>query len=105
MLNMEKVFVSEILSDLIPSFVQSRAEEFVELEKAVNEQDFERISRLGHKLKGSSLNYGFQHLGELCEEFEQAGRNRNLVAAQEIIKEMRRHLQSVEIVYVEDDEF
>ncbi len=101
---MEKVYISEILADLIPGFLATRESEFVEMQKLVDAKNFEGIVKMGHKLKGSSLNYGFKTLGALALDFEQAGKENNLTKAQSIIPKMRNHLKNIEIVIVNDED-
>lgn len=63
-----------IVFNLIGIFVQSVEDEFPAFEKAINENDKPQIHKVGHKLKGSSANLGFESFRKLCEDLEQNAR-------------------------------
>ena len=96
----ETVYVDETLQDLIPGFMQNRLNEFADLERMLSAKDFDAMSRIGHKLVGTGYNYGFQKLGDLAADLEKAGKEKNEAAARIAIDSIRKHVQSVNIVYV-----
>ena len=57
-----------IVFNLIGIFVKSVEDEFPALEAAVNSNDRPQIHKVGHKLKGSSANLGFEAFRKLCED-------------------------------------
>ncbi len=61
------------LMELIPGFVWETFEEMKLLEDAIAEGDHEKIRRMGHRIKGSALCYGFEEMGRIAEEIEMAG--------------------------------
>lgn len=65
----------EIAKMLVGTFVGSINEEVPLLQKAVEERDLLNIHKVGHKLKGSSANLGFEEFRSLCEALEQHARN------------------------------
>ena len=101
--SMEKVYISDILKDLIPGFLASRNDELVQMQKLVDEKNFEAIAKLGHKLKGSSLNYGFNTLGQMCTDFEQAGHDKDIKKTQALVSQVQEHLKNIEIIFVNDE--
>ena len=64
-----------IVFNLIGIFVKSVEDEFPALEAAVNSNDRAQIHKVGHKLKGSSANLGFEAFRKLCEDLEQHARH------------------------------
>lgn len=60
---------------LIGIFVKSVEDEFPAFEIAVNNNDRPMIHKIGHKLKGSSANLGFESFRKLCEDLEQHARH------------------------------
>jgi HPt (histidine-containing phosphotransfer) domain-containing protein len=100
----EKVYINEILKDLIPGFLASRLQELLYMQKIIDEKDFEAITRFGHKIKGSNLNYGFTTLGKISSALEQAGSDKNSACAQTLLEQMRRHLNNIEIIFIKDDD-
>ncbi len=97
----DTVYVDELLQELIPSFMENRRNEFVELEKFFSQKDYEALAKLGHKLIGTGYNYGFQKLGDLASDLEKAGKNKDEASARRAIDGIRRHVQNVEVVFVQ----
>jgi HPt (histidine-containing phosphotransfer) domain-containing protein len=102
--DIEKVYINEILADLIPGFLASRTQEILEMQKLIDEKNFDGIVKFGHKMKGANLNYGFNTLGQLSSEFELAGFGKNIAQAQTLIGKIRHHLKNIEIVFIKDEE-
>lgn len=95
------VEVDEILKDLIPDFMTRRFQEFEQMEKMADSEDFPGLAQYGHKLKGSSLNYGFQYLGGLAAQLESAAQSKNTGLIRQLISDIETHVRNVQIVYVE----
>ncbi len=64
-----------IVFNLITVFIKSINDELPVLGKAVEENDRPMIHKVGHKLKGSSANLGFERFRKLCEDLEQHARH------------------------------
>lgn len=64
-----------IVASLIEMFVSSFNNEFSAFAEAVASEDRPAIHKIGHKLKGSSANLGFEDFRKLCEDLEQHARN------------------------------
>jgi len=58
------------LKGLIPVFMEITHQEIEDLRMALDAGDLETASRIGHNIKGSALNYGFQHLGAIGRRIE-----------------------------------
>ena len=87
------------LEDLIPSFMQNRKNELVELEGFVSRGDFEAIRRLAHTWKGICRPYGFVHLETLSRSLEEAGERQHIEDTKGIVAEIRDYIANVRIVY------
>ena len=59
-----------IVMSLIELFVNSVNEEFNNFQQAIENNDLDAIHKIGHKLKGSSANLGFEKFRSLCEILE-----------------------------------
>ena len=64
-----------IVASLIGIFVSSVNDEFPAFAEAVAADDRPAIHKIGHKLKGSSANLGFESFRKLCEDLEQHARH------------------------------
>jgi len=96
------VKVDEILKDLIPDFMTRRFQEMEQLTQLQASQDFKGLAHYGHKLKGSSLNYGFTYLGQLAQHLESAALSENSEEISELVQKIHDHIKNVQIVYVEE---
>ncbi|WP_300155034.1 response regulator [Solidesulfovibrio sp.] len=63
----------ELLRPLLPIFFATAAATLDGARQALDADDLETARRQGHKLKGSALSYGFEHLGQAALELERAG--------------------------------
>lgn len=66
-----QVVVDQELDALIPDFMKRRKQELTEMKEALNKNDFETLSTLGHKLKGSAGSYGFAGLSTIGKSIEE----------------------------------
>lgn len=98
-----EVHVEEMLRDLIPNFMNSRQVELEEIHRIIQSKDFDALAKIGHRLKGTSLNYGFNDLGKIALQLEIAGKEKNITAAESLLFEIRNYLENVSIVYVNDE--
>ncbi|CAK7244042.1 MAG: Phosphorelay intermediate protein [Sporothrix thermara] len=63
-------------------FIQAK-DTFVNMDAAVNEKNLEKLSDLGHFLKGSSAALGFDRLKEYCQVIQQYGKKMTLDGSEE----------------------
>lgn len=87
------------LEDLIPSFMQNRKNELVDLEQSASRSDFDFIRRMAHTWKGICRPYGFVHLETLSRNLEDAGEREHQADVQTILGEIKDYLANVRIVY------
>lgn len=87
------------LEDLIPSFMQNRKNELVDLEQSAGRSDFDFIRRMAHTWKGICRPYGFVHLETLSRNLEDAGERESQNDVQNILGEIKEYLANVRIVY------
>jgi HPt (histidine-containing phosphotransfer) domain-containing protein len=68
----------ELAIDLIRKANARLVTDLEQIETAVNASDFESVSKIAHKLKGSAGNLSAQPLRLACENLESAGSSGNL---------------------------
>ncbi len=93
------VRVDRELEDLIPEYLENREKDILILRDALGRNDFDAITHLAHKVKGSGGGYGFTRLSELGREIEKASRAQDVSSAQKIIADLEYYLNHVEVVY------
>jgi HPt (histidine-containing phosphotransfer) domain-containing protein len=87
------------LEDLIPSFLQNRKNELVEMEAALGRRDFDSIARSAHIWKGIARPYGFIHLEFMSRQIEDAAIKHNDHEVADILRDIREYLYNVKIIY------
>lgn len=73
-------------------FLQQIPQLFEFLDEALAGKDADKVAKLAHMIKGSTLNFGFLGVGSLMEELETDARNRvTLDRAAELIRKAREN--------------
>jgi PAS domain S-box-containing protein len=85
-------------SDLVPIFLQNRRDDVAALAKALRDEDFDTVARLGHGMKGAGGSYGFQAISDFGAVLEQAALTADVVALRESVQALSRYLDRVELV-------
>ncbi|HSD00253.1 MAG TPA: PAS domain S-box protein [Casimicrobiaceae bacterium] len=85
-------------SDLVPVFLQNRRDDVAALAKALRDQDFDTVGRLGHGMKGAGGSYGFQAISDFGAVLEQAALTADIVALRASVEALSRYLDRVELV-------
>jgi HPt (histidine-containing phosphotransfer) domain-containing protein len=66
------VTVDAEMAELIPPFLDNTRQEIIELAAAVASADREGVRRMGHRIKGACLCYGFDEMGMVAADIESA---------------------------------
>lgn len=87
------------LQDLIPSFMDNRRNELAEMERALENGDYETLRRLAHTWKGICRPYGFLQLEVLSRSLEEAAEKEDKAETKDLLSAIRDHLDKVKIIY------
>lgn len=87
------------LQDLIPSYLEKRKAEISVLREAFSQKDYMTLKNIAHKIKGNAGGYGFDLLGDLGGQLEQASINQNDTDIQDVLNKIAAYLTNVEVVY------
>lgn len=74
-----------VSSEVLGLFIQATEENILSLEEAVSEQNYDKLKKIAHKIKGASLNVGANKIAGLAKLLESASRYSR---DQEIIKDI-----------------
>lgn len=85
--------IQKKMESLAPKYLESRRADLVVLKEALTKQDFTTIGRLGHRMKGNALTFGFPKLGEIGAELEESAENSHLSNAAAALAKMEEFLQ------------
>ena len=94
-----KVYIDPDLEFLIPQFLENREEDIKNLEKLLEESEFEQIRIIGHSMKGSGGGYGFDYLTQIGSQIEKQAELKNKRELKKLIMELKNYLNNIEIIY------
>ncbi|MDI6698318.1 MAG: Hpt domain-containing protein [Candidatus Saccharicenans sp.] len=77
------------LQELLTIYREEFEKKYAELEKAVDQKDFQTIREAGHYLKGASSNLSLPALKEAAWKMETAGASNDLQAAREVLHSLK----------------
>jgi len=87
------------LKNLVPQILEIKRKQTLEIVDAITQCDFEKIQKLGHKLRGS---HGLVTVNELGNQLEEAARNKDIEASKSLSNELNEFLSHVEIKFEGD---
>jgi len=80
------------LEELVPDFMEQTRNDLNAMTIALEEQDSEKLRRIGHALKGSAMMYGFSYLGKLGMSIEEAAKKKELIVIGEMLRKLKYSL-------------
>jgi len=89
------------LEDLIPDFLQNKRNEIGIIRASLNEDDFENIARIAHKIKGSGGGYGFTEMSKIAQMIEVSTKAKNKEEISNLLDRFIYYMDNLEIVYKE----
>ncbi len=97
------VKVDPDLEDIIPGFLQNRQGDIKEIQAALDQNDYDTIKILGHKMKGMGGGYGFDAITDIGRMIEQAAKEKNIHEVKRSVLELAQYLENIEVVYWSED--
>ncbi|GBC59409.1 hypothetical protein DENIS_0348 [Desulfonema ishimotonii] len=94
------VHIAAELRELIPGFIDLTRKEIESLEAALADRNYDNIRRLGHRIRGASLCYGFEEMGNIARHIEDGGRDKAaLETLSSLAGDLKACINTVTIVY------
>lgn len=94
------VEIESDLQSLIPGFLKNRNKDILELQNLINQNQFEEIEKLAHRMKGSTGSYGFIEMSEIAAHLENNAKNQNVEEIQRLIEQLKETLDSTEVKFI-----
>jgi signal transduction histidine kinase/CheY-like chemotaxis protein/HPt (histidine-containing phosphotransfer) domain-containing protein len=85
--------IDPMILKLLPTFFSTRDKDLSFMEEALRGKDFDQIKALAHKMKGSSLSYGFEEIGNKVKRLETAALEKDLDLCQKLYHEVYNDLE------------
>jgi len=92
-----EALVPRALEPLIPTFLAQRRKDLEQLQQALDAGDFVRLGSLGHRMRGSSISYGFPYIASLGRRIELDAKAGDRSSLMRIVDEYRAFLANVRI--------
>lgn len=93
------VHLDAIIEDLIPDFLEHRKGDVTSIRNALERDDFEALSELGHNIEGTSGAFGFRGMARIGRSLRAAVREHDGPEVQRLADELANYLDRVEVVY------
>lgn len=93
-----KIEADPDLKDLLPEYIEKRKKELAEMQTAVAGGSLDIIEKHAHSTKGHAAGYGFDGLGEICENLDQAAADGDIDKVKAMLNEYDSYINNVEIV-------
>ena len=91
----ETGLVESEVQELLGDYVKYTSSEFEILGEMVEKNDFEGISKLSHKLKGSSLSLRISNIAEILQKMDEDAKNKNNLNFQDYLDELDIYLKAI----------
>jgi CheY-like chemotaxis protein len=85
----------KLLFKIFETFLNSYPKILEELEEAIEHKDFERIYRLGHKLKGAAANIRLKSVAKIAEEMEKSAKEKKDIDYENLFNQLQTVLENV----------
>ena len=93
------VVIDRTIESLIPGYLSNRQKDIKELTVAIEYKDFKTIQVIGHKMKGTGLNYGFKDISDIGLVIETAAKEKSLEKIKVELENLKEYLEVIEITY------
>ncbi|MCM0611529.1 Hpt domain-containing protein [Marinobacter sediminum] len=80
---------------LIQTYLSDSRERVASLRAAIEVEDADAFAKMAHSFKGSCINIGAPHLGQLCLAAEMAGKENRLEGASAMVDGIEAELRTV----------
>lgn len=90
------------IKDLVNEYFYNRKNEIKILRKHINNNKFEDIIVIGHKMKGGGKLYGFDRISEFGKQIEKAAKIQDMETIKDITGKLEDYLNRLEIVFDKD---
>ncbi|NEO25445.1 MAG: response regulator [Kamptonema sp. SIO4C4] len=81
---------------LLTAFVEKSYGDIQKIQRALDQQDWETLTSLAHRIKGSSSNVGANTLSDLARQLEHQGEQQNADGCPRLIAQIPQQLQQIE---------
>ncbi len=90
-----KELMEDDFSLLLETYITDGDQSLLDLDKALNDNNAMKISKITHTLKGSSSNLGADALAKTSYKIETIARNADLAGIEDVVVQLKKEYQEV----------
>ena len=87
----------ELLVDLIQIYLDDGPTKLHEITEGLDTQDYDRVERAAHSLKGSAGNLGAVFVQQDCDDLQRASRQHSFAEVQTSVERLQSHYREAEV--------
>lgn len=95
-----RISIDPDLADLVPAYIERKAEEIIEMRRAAEIMDFEKTEAIAHTIKGTGASYGFIIITETAKAIEDAAKKKDKDAVMQNIRSLEDYTQKVRKILI-----
>ncbi|MFA5879125.1 MAG: Hpt domain-containing protein [Candidatus Margulisiibacteriota bacterium] len=97
---MDKILVkiNKDIMGFMPDYLQNRQTDFMNIKFALDNNDFERVKQIAHKMRGSAGLYGLMGLTDIAKEMEENALTEDKPLLVTLLQKMIFYLENIEII-------
>lgn len=84
----------DFFQELIMTFLETARDQMQQILEAVRNSDWAGLEAAAHGLKGSSYGQGAEELGEICQELERRGREKDVEGIDLLVIDLEKSFES-----------
>ena len=84
----------DIPNEMKIKYIERRKQDYADCLIALDKNDFETFLRIGHQLKGNAASFGFDDLGLIATEIENAAKVRDRARIQTLLVKFEKFLKN-----------
>ncbi|MDP2646228.1 MAG: ATP-binding protein [Desulfobacterales bacterium] len=93
-----EIIPDPMMAGKVPWYLGKIREYSESIVNALQEKDFEAIMNIGHRMKGSGANYGFEAITEMGRSMEQHAKDQSVAGIEKLIEQLTDYLGRIKIV-------
>jgi HPt (histidine-containing phosphotransfer) domain-containing protein len=95
-----KVQVPKELEGIMPTFLANREKDITIFGESLEQDKFDTIKVIGHKLAGNAGSYGLPDLGAIGVKIEESASKGNKTALTELLAEYKAYMEALEVSFI-----
>jgi len=93
------VTIDSDLKEIVPTFLENRNKDLIQIEDFLTQSNWESIESIAHKLAGNAGSYGFNELGEIGANLEEACKSANVTSIHDYCTKYQDYMENLQVEF------